>query len=157
MVLEENLLVGKPKVVYAIISLFILLILISSYWEVFVYSIIIQIPGWINELGIEMVSILFWIFFIANLLWIGSITAYILLIYGIFKQEKWGWNASMIISSIIIVIFTIMLIGFIVSVILFQAQFTVVGIVTVIIAFFADLGILYFLTRSTTRKIYKKN
>jgi hypothetical protein len=96
--------------------------------------------------------------FFSNLLsfvsWLVFAILFMGFAYGSFKIKKWVWTSGLIIASIFIVIFALLLASFMTTAILFMDLFSVIGLVTVIITFLIDLGIIYCLTRLNIKNIF---
>ena len=65
-------------------------------------------------------------------------------------------NRILILSTIFLVIFALMLASFIINVLIFKDEFSIIGLVSVIITFLADLGVVFYLTRPGTKTYFEK-
>jgi len=78
---------------------------------------------------------------------------FIIFAYGTLKKESWVWTTGIIITTIYLAIFALMIASFMVNALIYLNQFSVLGLVTVVLALLIDLGIIFYLTRPAT-KIY---
>jgi hypothetical protein len=89
----------------------------------------------------------------STIAWFVFSAIFIIFAYGTFKKESWVWTTGIIICTIFLAIFALMLATFIVNSLMFRDIFSLLGLITVILAFIVDLGVIFYLTRPVT-KIY---
>ena len=90
---------------------------------------------------------------LSTITWFVFASLFAFFSYGTVKGRKSVWSAGIIISTIFIVILGLMLASLLATLLVFLNYFSVLGLITVIIAFLIDLALVFCLTRSTT-KIY---
>jgi hypothetical protein len=75
--------------------------------------------------------------------------------YGTLKKESWVWTTGLIITTIFLAIFGFMLAAFMVNAVLYLSWFSVAGLITVVLSFIIDIGIVFFLTRPNTKLYFE--
>jgi hypothetical protein len=153
-------LTNRPNSVIILIFLWVLLAFFFLFYGGTSLSILINSHSWVYEapesfqptyqkvipyvhLGFLISTIIFFVFSVV----------FFIFAYGTFRKNQWIWTASLIISSIFLVILSLMLASFMINVILFKDDFSIYGLVSSIIVFLTDLGVIFYLTRPST-KIY---
>jgi len=142
----------KPKTIYVLIMLWVALSAIFVIWGGFSLTVVLQIRSWSSWLE-EFQSQVHFGYLISTIIWFVFSSLFILFAYGTFRKDTWVWTTGLIISTIFLAIFGLMLGAFMVNAILFLDWFSVWGLVTVVLSFVTDIGIVFYLTRPTT-KIY---
>lgn len=144
----------RPNTIYILILLWLALSGIFVLWGIYSLVIVIQIPQW-TELGVLQPPLLFG-YLISTIVWFVFSSLFIIFSYATFRGDSWAWSTGIIISTIFLVIFGLMLGAFMVNAILFLDWFSVSGLITVVISFITDIGIVLYLTRPIT-KLYFAN
>jgi hypothetical protein len=150
-------LIGKTKSIIILILLWLSLSVIFAFWGSYSLSLLLDVPSWPNDLP-EIATILPIIHFgvtISTIVWFVFAGFFIVFSYGTFKKDHWVWTTGIIFSTIFLVVFSLMLASFIINALLFLSEFSVLGLVTVVLAFIADLGIIFYLTRPATRMYFE--
>jgi len=127
---------------------------IFVYWGFYALDVLLKIPAWDGYISTTLAAILYWMFFIGTLVWIGAAVVAAYLTYGLLKGKNWSWTASVILSTFSIIIFAIMLVAFMAALIVFQDVFSITGLITVTLALFIDLAIIFLLTRPGIKTIF---
>lgn len=135
----------RPKIVYILILLWIALSVIFVMWGVFSLIIVIQIPTW-EEIR-PVIPQLHFGYLISTIVWFVFSSLFIIFSYATFRRDSWAWTTGIIISTIFLVIFGLMLAAFMINAIMFLDWFSIVGLITVVLSFIIDLGIIFYLTR----------
>lgn len=144
----------RPKFLYILVFLWPLLSLIFIIWGAYSLTFVLDIPNWGNPPGLEIVyQMLYFGTLISAVTWLVFACLFILFSYLSLKAKSWAWTTGLIISTIFIIILGLMLVAFMITAIIFLDFFPVFGLITVVIAFLIDLGIVYSLTRPQI-KIY---
>jgi hypothetical protein len=143
----------RPSIIYILILLWLTLSVIFVFWGGFSLALVIQIPNW-TDLGV-LVPQLHFGYLISTIVWLVFAALLIIFAYGTFKKDSWVWTTGTIISTIFLAIFSLMLASFMVNAILFLDFFSIVGLVTVVISFIIDLGIVFYLTRPVTKLYFE--
>lgn len=141
----------RPKLVIITALLWLVLSVIFIIWGGFSLSMVFQIPGW-NEIP-TLKPMLHFGYLMATIVWFVFAAIFIIFVYNIFKGKSWVWTTGLIISTIFLVIFALMLAPLMVNAVMFMDPFSILGLITVVISFIIDLGIVFCLTRPIT-KIY---
>ena len=141
----------RPRSIYWLVLLWLALAVVFTIWAGYSVSIIIQIPSWENDLTKPIVSILNFGYFMGTIAWFVFSAIFIIFAYSTFIGETWVWTTGIIISTIFLAIFALMIASFMVTAIMFLTTFSVLGLVTVVLAFIADLGIIFYLTRPASK------
>jgi hypothetical protein len=124
-------------------------------WGIFSLDILVDVGKW-KELG-TLIPIMFFGFLISTISWFVFSSIFVILSYATFRQDSWAWSTGMILSTIFLAIFGLMLAAFMVTAILFLDFFSVAGLVTVVISFITDMGIIFYLTRPKIKLYLLRN
>ena len=143
----------RPRSIYILILLWLALAALFTLWAGHSVFVILQVPSWEASLGTYVVSVINFGYLMASIAWFVFSAIFIIFAYGTFKKETWVWTTGIIISTIFLAIFALMIASFMVNAILYLNVFSVLGLVTVVLALIIDLGIIFYLTRPRT-KIY---
>lgn len=143
----------RPNTIYMLILLWLALASVFTLWAGHSVLLIIQIPNWESDLGTYIVSVINFGYVMSTIAWFVFSAIFIIFAYGTLKKESWVWSTGIIISTIFLAIFALMIASFMVTALMFLNIFSVLGLVTVVLAFIIDLGIIFYLTRPVT-KIY---
>ena len=135
----------RPKILYILILLWIALSVIFVMWGVFSLIIVIQIPTW-EEIR-PVIPQLHFGYLISTIVWFVFSSLFIIFSYATFRRDSWAWTTGIIISTIFLVIFGLMLAAFMINAIMFLDWFSIAGLITVVLSFIIDLGIIFYLTR----------
>ena len=148
----------RPKIVYLLIVLWVLLSFIFIIWGTFSLDYVLRIPNWEHMAGVShLYPLLFFGSLLSTIAWFVFACLFLVFSYGTLKGKNWVWTSGIIFSTIFIVILGLMLASLMVTAILFQDFFSLVGLETVVVAFLVDLGIIYCLTRPETKLYFEKN
>jgi len=154
---------GKPKTIYMLVILLIALAGILLSWGIYSLLTLIDIPTWSSEppeafqdAFKKIIPILHFGYLMSTILFIVFSFVFIIIAYGTLKKDHWVWTTGLVLSTIFLVIFSLMLASFIINVLIFKDDFSIIGLVTVIITFFADLGVVFYLTRPGTKIYFEK-
>jgi len=78
--------------------------------------------------------------------------------YETYRCKSWVWNAGIIISTIFIVIFSFLLASLMLTALLFpNNEFSIPALITIMLTFLVDLGIIFLLTRPSVKLYFKNN
>lgn len=147
----------KPWTVYALILLWLAMCTIFISWGSYTLNTILDIPSWIKELPTTeketLISIVHFVYLMSTIVWFVFSAIFILFAYGTFKRDHWAYSSGIIFSTIFLAIFGLMLATFMVNLLVFQDSFSTIGLITTMITFLVDLGIVFLITRPAT-KIY---
>jgi hypothetical protein len=143
----------RPRSIYILVLLWLALSIIFVFWGGFSLSLVLQIPNW-PGLG-DFIPQFHFGYLISTIVWLVFSALLIIFAYGTFKKDIWVWTTGIIISTIFLAIFSLMLASLMVNAILFLDIFSILGLVTVVISFIIDLGIVFFLTRPVTKLYFE--
>jgi hypothetical protein len=76
-------------------------------------------------------------------------------LYGTYRGDSWVWTTGIIISTIFLAVFGLMLASFMINAVIFRSEFSVAGLVTVVLSLLIDLGIIFYLTRPKTKLFFE--
>jgi hypothetical protein len=152
--LGSQKLAKKPTNIYILVLLHLSLSVIFIAWGHYATIYLSQIPSWQDELSLEFIGFLYWVVFIGTLVWLGTSLLFMGLSYGLYKQRHRAWTISMILTTLGLVVFSIMLLGFIVTSLMFKDTFSITGLITDILALLIDISIVYLLTRPSTKQYF---
>ena len=152
--------VNRPKTVVALIILWLVLAGLFMIWGGYSFNIVLEVPTWLDELPAELESdfelltpILHFGYLVSTIIWLVFSAVFIIFSYGTFKKDHRVWTSGLIVSTIFLAIFSLMLASFIVNLALFKDDFSIWGLITSIMVFITDLGVIFFITRPMT-KVY---
>ena len=141
--------IKRPILIYILILLWLAICFIFFSWGTWSLQIYLYIPDW---QAIQAVApILNFGFLISTIVWFVFSFLFIVFAYATFRGDIWAWTSGIIISTIFLVIFGFMLAAFMINAILFLDPFSVLGLITVVISFMTDIGIVFLLTRPNTK------
>ncbi len=144
----------RPRTIYFLVLLWLGLSGIFVLWGIYSLIIMIQIPEW-TELGALIYPVHFG-YLISTIVWFVFSSLFIIFSYATFRADTWAWTTGIIISTIFLIIFGLMLAAFMVNAILFLDWFSVAGLITVVLSFLTDIGIVIYLTRPVTKLYFAK-
>jgi hypothetical protein len=147
----------KPKYLNWLILLWLLFAAIFFYLGYFSLTLALWIfsaeytalglPSWTTSM------LFFWSFMATiTLLVFGGI--FVLFSYETYRLRTWVWNAGVIISTIFIVIFSFLLASLMITALLFKNEFAVQTLITIMLTFLVDLGIVFLITRPSIKAIF---
>ncbi len=145
--------VTRPRSIYILILLCIAISIIFSFWGGYSVLVLVKIPGWQIPDAHYFIPLLFFGYLTSTIVWFSFSAIFVIFAYGTLRRDSWVWSTGLIITTIFLVVLGIMMGSLMVNSILFLDVFSVAGLVTTILAFIADLGIVYYLTRPAA-KIY---
>jgi len=145
--------VTRPRSIYILILLCVGISIIFSFWGGYSLLVLVQIPRWESSVDLVLIPLLFFGYLTATIVWFSFSAVFVIFAYGSLRGDSWIWSTGLIISTIFLVVLGIMMGSLMVNSILFLDLFSVSGLVTTILAFIADLAIVYYLTRPAA-KIY---
>ena len=137
----------RPRNVYILILLWLALCIIFSMWGIFSLSTMLQIPSWEKWLGEIIIPQIHFGYLISTIVWFVFSVLFVLFAYATLKKDIWAWTTGIIISTIFLAIFGLMIAAFMVNALMFFDWFSVWGLVTVVLSFMIDIGIVFYLTR----------
>ncbi len=123
-------------------------------WGGYSLRIVLLIPRWEQWL-VELTPQVHFGFLISTIVWFVFSSLFLLFAYGTFKKEHWVWTTGLIISTIFLVVFGLMLGAFMVNAAMFLDWFSVTGLITVVLSFITDIGIVFYLSRPDTKLFFK--
>jgi hypothetical protein len=144
----------RPKTIYILILLWIALSGIFILWGIYSLIIVLQIPQW-TELGALLPPLHFG-YLISTIVWFVFSSLFVIFSYATLKADSWAWTTGIIISTIFLIVFGLMLGSFMVNAYLFLDWFSVLGLITVVLSFLTDIGIVIYLTRPMTKLYFAK-
>ena len=144
----------RPIHAYLLVILYCSLSAIFLIWSAYAYSIFIQVPSWVATENINFVSFSYWIYLIGTVVWFGFAVFFMVLLYGMFKKLGWAWTTSLILTTLKMVIYSIMVITFMIVLVKYQSIFSVVGVITSTFALLIDICIVFLLTRPITKQYF---
>jgi len=148
---------NKPKYLISLVLLWILFGTIFLYLGLSSLTLTMWIfspeydalimPSWVTPM----------IFFMTftetiTLLVFGCIFAFFA--YETYHCKSWVWNAGIIVSTIFIVIFSFLLASLMITALLFTDEFSVQTLITIMLTFLVDLGIIFVITRPNIKSIF---
>ena len=145
--------VKRPKSIYIIILLWLVLSVIFVLLGLYSIAYLVDIPNWkIND---ELIPVLHFGYLMSAIVWPVFSAVFLVISYGTFRKDNWVWSTSLIFSTIFLAIFALLLASFIINALRFFDQFSVLGLIIIIISFMTDLGLVYYLTRPITKQYFE--
>jgi len=157
-------LIDRPRVIIVLMLLWLLMAGAFIFYGIYSLSVVIDVPEWVAEAPDvgdfqekfeKIVPIIHFGFLMSTIIFFVFSSVFIIFAYGTYKKDQRVWSTGLIISTIFIVIFSLMLAGFIVNVMMFKDDFSISGLVSVIILFLTDLSIIFYLTRPGTKLYFE--
>lgn len=145
----------KPKSVYILILLWLALSTIFVVWGAYSLTIVLSIPSWV-ELGDLLLSVLYFGYTMSTIVWFVFSSLFLIFAYGTLRKDSWVWTTSIILSTIFLAVFGLMLASFMVTAIVYPNIFSVGGLITTVLSFLIDLGIVFYLTRPVVKIYFEK-
>ncbi len=146
-----------------IIILMILWLILAVFFLVYgaiSISMVLDVPNWIESAPESfrpafepIIPIVHLVFLISTVIFLVFSVVFFVFAYGVFKNDQRVWTAGLIISTIFLAILSLMLASFMINVILFKDDFSIYGLISAIVVFLTNLGVIFYLTRPAT-KIY---
>ena len=145
--------VKRPKTIYIIILLWLVLSVIFVLLGLYSIAYLIDIPNWkIND---DLIPVLHFGYLMSAIVWPVFSAVFIIISYGTFKKDGWVWSTSLIFSTIFLAIFALLLASFIINALRFYDPFSVLGLIIIVISFITDLGLVFYLTRPITKQYFE--
>jgi hypothetical protein len=145
----------KPLKIYIITLLWLALSGIFFIWGGYSLYDLVQIPSWT---GLdELLPPFHFGYMLSTIAWLVFSVLFLIFAYETFRVRAWIWSAGIIITTIFLIVFGLMLITLMINAIMFLDFFSVTGLITVIISFIADLGIIFYLTRPGVKAYFESN
>ena len=152
----------KNKTIYILILLWAVLAGLFLIWGINSLITLIDIPGWRGEVPSsfqeqfdKIVPILYVGYLTSTSIALVFSSVFVIVAYGIFRKEKWVWSTGLIFSTIFLTIFGFLLASFMINAAIFKDEFSIIGLIIIIIAFITDLGVIFFHTRPTTKLYFE--
>lgn len=144
----------SPKSIYILILLWLSLSIIFILWALYSLIVVANVQNW-KDIPTGLIPQIHFGYLVSTIVWFVFSSLFTIFAYATFRRDRWAWTTGLIISTIFLVIFGIMITGFMVNAILFLDWFSVWGLVTVALSFLADLGIVFYLTRPSTKLYFE--
>ena len=143
----------RPRIIYIVVLLWLVLSVIFVLLGVYSLIYLIDVPNW----GVPdaLKPILHFGYLMSTIIWFVFSSVFLVIAYGTFRKDHWVWSTGLIISTIFLAVFALMLAAFIINALTFFDQFSVLGLVTIVISFITDLGVVFYLTRSNTKQYFE--
>ncbi len=145
----------RPRSIYILILLCIAVSIIFSLWGGYSLLVLVQIPSWEGPGAHGIIPLLFFGFLTATIVWFSFSAVFVIFAYGSLRGDSWIWSTGLIITTIFLVVLGIMMGSLMVNSFLFLDLFSVSGLITTILAFIADLTIVYYLTRPAAKLYFE--
>jgi hypothetical protein len=146
--------VQKSRNIYILMLLWLALSAIFVMWGGYSLIIVLLIPRWEQWL-VELTPQVHFGFLISTIVWFVFSSLFLLFAYGTYKRDRWVWTSGVIISTIFLVVFGLMLGAFMVNAVMYLDWFSVTGLITVVLSFITDIGIVFYLTRPETKIFFE--
>lgn len=157
--------IDRPRSIIVLMLLWLILAGFFVTYGVYSLSTVLDVPNWTSEAPDvgdfqekfeKVIPIIHFGFLMSTIVFLVFSSVFIIIAYGTFKKDEWVWTTGLIISTIFITIFSLMLASFMVNVIMFKDDFSILGLVSGIIIFLTDLGIIFYLTRPVTKLYFEE-
>lgn len=146
--------VQKSRNIYILMLLWIALSAIFVMWGGYSLIIVLLIPRWEQWL-VELTPQVHFGFLISTIVWFVFSSLFLLFAYGTYNRNSWVYTSGIIISTIFLVVFGLMLGAFMVNAVMYLDWFSVTGLITVVLSFITDIGIVFYLTRPETKIFFE--
>lgn len=152
----------KNKTIYFLILLWATLAGLFIIWGMNSLITLIDIPNWPSEVPPsfqeqfdKVVPILSVGYLTSTSIALVFSSVFVIIAYGIYKKDKWVWSTGLIFSTIFLAIFGFLLASFMINLVIFKDEFSIIGLIIVILAFITDLGVIFFHTRPATKLYFE--
>jgi hypothetical protein len=145
--------IERPRIIYIVILLWLVLSVIFVLWGVYSLVYLIDIPNW--TISPTLKAILHFGYLMSTIVWFVFSSVFLVIAYGTLRKDHWVWTTGVILTTIFLAIFALMLTAFIINALRFFDEFSVLGLVTVVLSFITDLGLIFHLTRPNTKKYFE--
>jgi hypothetical protein len=142
----------RPKMLYLLIALWVIFSLIFISIGYASLDLASNIYKWFFTEELYFGPMLFFVTFFLTIVMFVFGSIFLIFAYETFKRKRWVWNAGIIISTIFIVIFSFMLASLMITALIFMDNFSIPTLITVMIAFLVDLGIIFSITRPSVKE-----
>ncbi len=138
----------RPKQIIILVILWAMMSAMFLVWGGYSLGVLINMSEWTYPDYVEtIIPMIHFGYTMSAIVWLVFSSIFVIIAYGTLKPDRWVWTTSLIISTIFLAIFGLMLASFIINVLTYFSRFSVLGLVTTIVTFLIDLGIIFFLTR----------
>jgi hypothetical protein len=145
----------RPRVIYIVILLWLTLSVIFVLLGIYSLIYLIDIPNWAVSANLK--PILHFGYLMSTIVWFVFSSVFLFIAYGTFRKDHWVWSTGLILSTIFLAIFALMLTSFIINALRFFDEFSVSGLIIIIVSFITDLGLVFYLTRPNTKQYFEIN
>jgi len=147
----------RPRVIYYLIILWLILSTIFILLGAYSLTYLLQVPEWgvENPELIDFVPIIHFGYLMSTIIWFVFSSVFLFIAYGTFRKDRWVWTTGLILTTIFLAIFGLMLAAFIINALMFFDQFSVLGLIVVVLSLITDLGLVFFLTRPRTKEYFE--
>ena len=153
----------KNKTIYILILLWATLAGLFLIWGINSLMTLIDIPNWpaevppsFQEQFDKIVPILYLGYLTSTSIALVFSSVFVIVAYAIYKKDHWVWSTGLIFSTIFLAIFGFLLASFMVNTVIFKDEFSIIGLIIVILAFITDLGVVFFHTRPATKLYFEE-
>lgn len=141
----------RPNLLYILLFSFFIAITIFLIWGSVALSMFVQVPSWNDELLGNFQSMLYWVFLIGAILFIGGAITFSILGIGLFIKQKWAYTTSLILSTFVLFAFLVMTSAYFVTLFSYPFEFSIMGTITTICMILSDLLIIFLITRPSLK------
>jgi len=141
------LIFGKPRSIYILILLWLLLCTIFFAWGTYSLLLLLDVTSWQDKLPAVLVAMLYFGFLLSTIVWFVFSFLFIIFAYGSFLGKEWVWTTGIIITTIWLAVFALMMASFMLTAWFIPDRFSIGGLSTVVLSMLIDLGIVFYLTR----------
>ena len=92
----------------------------------------------------------------STIVWFVFSSLFVIFAYGTFRGDHWVWTTGVIFTTIFLAVFGLMLAAFMITAFNYPNIFSVTGLITTILSFLIDIGIVFFLTRPDAKVYFEK-
>ncbi len=146
----------KTRLIYLLSLLWLVVGALFLRLGIFSIMVLVDMPTWYSKVPTSLIYILhFWylVSTIANVVIAGT---FFVLSYATIKRYPWARNTGIVISTLCLIILGVLIVALMANSVIFLDDFSVLGLVTIIITFFLDFGIVYLLTRPAIRLYFQQ-
>lgn len=142
--------------VYILVILWLLLCAIFFMWGTYSLTIVLDLPNWQQQAQSKtidpLIPVLYFGYLMSTIVWYVFSFLFLLFTYGTIIKRGWVWTTGVILTTIFLAVFGLMLASFMVTAYLFPDNFSILGLITVVLCTLIDLGIVFFLTRPPVKQ-----
>ncbi|MBN2065763.1 MAG: hypothetical protein JW771_03025 [Candidatus Thermoplasmatota archaeon] len=146
----------KPRLIYVLSLLLLTVGVLFLRLGIFSIEILLDMSNWYSKVPVSLIYILHFWYLVSAIASIVLASSFFVLLYATIKRYHWARNAGIVLSTLYLIVFGMLLAALMVNSVIFHDEFSIASLVTIIVAFFLDFGIVFLLTRPAVRLYFQQ-